>query len=84
MQQTVDSRQHSGEQRRTGAATVETELSDIVMHMMIQCFSVLAIRGILISDMTKAEIRKALYNTVHQSVEIEAKIVELMERPPVA
>lgn len=68
-----------------GAGKIEVELQDIVGDMTMMALSSLTIHhGVLLSDEGKTGLRKVIYDYVHQSVEIEAKVIELMDRPPAA
>jgi hypothetical protein len=62
------------------AGRVEREQKDIVQEMTTMAMSVLAMRGILVSDRERTIFQKAIHEYVTQSVEIEAKLVELIER----
>ena len=63
---------------------IEQELKDIVQEMTTMAISVLAMRGVLVSERERTELQRKIYEHVTRSVEIEAKLVELANRPPAA
>ena len=66
------------------AGRIEQEIKDMVREMTMMCLSILAMRGILVSERERTELQKKINEHVTQSIEIEAKLVELYERPPAA
>jgi hypothetical protein len=73
-----------GARYESNAGRVEQELRDIASEVTVMAMSVLAMRGMLVSDRERTEFQRKIYGHVSQSVEIEAKLVELMGRIPAA
>jgi len=57
------------------AGKIEHELRDIAREITTMAMSVLAMRGVLVSERERTEFQRKIYGHVSQSVEIEAKLV---------